>query len=71
MHLLWGCGFFYKLFIVHKDNCKMSLLEAMFDANRVLKAEPGKVLIKSANAMTKRWGCDRIILTLLLPGNYL
>lgn len=55
-----GLAFFGFLFIVHKDNCKMSLLEAMPDANRVLKADPVKVIM-SANAMTKRWGCDRII----------
>jgi len=57
---------FLKLFIVHKENCKISLLEAMLSANWVFKADLVKVLINSANAMTKRWGCDRIILTLLL-----
>lgn len=43
----------------------MSLLEAMSNAYWILKADPVKVLIRSANAMRKRWGCDRIILTLL------
>lgn len=42
----------------------------MLNVNWVLKADTVKVLIKSANAMAKRWGCDRIILTLFLHDNY-
>lgn len=37
----------------------------------VLKADPEKVIIKSANAMAKRGGCGSKILTMFLQGNYL
>lgn len=63
--------FLFKLFIIHKDNCKMSFLEAMLNANWILKSNSVKVLTKSANAMTKIWRCDRTILILFLQVNYL
>lgn len=67
--LAWWVFLNYLLFT--KTTAKYLFLEDTLDANWVPKVDPVKVLMKAAKAETKKCRCDRIILTLLLQGNYL